>query len=152
MDLPGNAMRHCLILEDATGKEHRIPMEFCMSLRVCLFQCLREVFSSHSLQQLENMLRVLFTPDTDNACIQRRYCEQGQYDLCIDQGTQVIELTSETGEWSPIEAGTKVVMRVIINKNLDRGTLAIKCDACGCSKYSLQSAGFKESHRWMIYW
>jgi len=98
------------------------------------------------------MLKVLFTPDTDKACIQRRYLEQEQYDLCIDQGTQVIELTSETDEWSTIEAGTKVVMRVIINKNLGWGSAAIKCDACGCSKYSVHSAGIKGSHRWMIYW
>jgi len=98
------------------------------------------------------MLKVLFTPNTDKACIQRRYLEQGQYDLCIDQGTRVIELTGETGEWSTIEAGTKVVMRVIINKNVGRGTRAIECDACGCLEYSVQSAGIKESRRWMIYW
>ena len=98
------------------------------------------------------MLTVLFTPNTDKACIQRRYLEEGQYDLCIDQGTQVIELTSETDEWSMIEAGTKVVMRVIIDKNLYSPSAAIKCDACGCSKNSVQSAGIKESHHWMIYW
>ena len=36
MDLPGTVARHCLILEDATGREHKIPMEFCMSLPVRL--------------------------------------------------------------------------------------------------------------------
>jgi len=98
------------------------------------------------------MLKVLFTPNTDKACIQRRYFEQGQYDLCIDQGTQVTELTSETDEWSMIEAGTKVVMRVIIDKDVDSAFTAIYCDACGCSKYSVQPAGIEGSRSWMICW
>ena len=98
------------------------------------------------------MLKVLFTSNTDKACFQRRYLEQGQYDLCIDQGTQVIELTSETDEWSMIEAGTKVVMRVIVDKHLYSASAAIKCDACGCSKYSVQPAGIMGFHRWMICW
>jgi len=98
------------------------------------------------------MLKVLFESNTDKACIQRRYLEEGQYDLCIDQGTQVIELTSETDKWSMIEAGTKVVMRVIIDKDVVLLHAAIKCDACGCSKYSVQRAGIKGSHCWMIGW
>jgi hypothetical protein len=40
--------------------------------------------------------------------------ESGQYDLCIDEGTQVTRLTSN--EWSRLEAGTKVVMRIIIQE------------------------------------
>jgi len=98
------------------------------------------------------MLEVLFESNADKACIQRRYLEQGQYDLCIDQGMQVIELTSETDEWSMIEAGTKVVMRVIIDKDMYPTSAAIKCDACGCSKYSVQPAGIKGSRCWMICW
>jgi len=97
------------------------------------------------------MLKVLFESNMDKACIQRRYLEQGQYDLCIDQGTQVIELTSEN-EWSMIEAGTKVVMRVIIDKNVFWASEAITCDACECSNYSVQPAGIKGSRCWMICW
>jgi len=98
------------------------------------------------------MLKVLFETNTDKACIQRRYLEQGQYDLCIDQGTQVLELTSETDKWSMVEAGTKVVMRVIIDKELHWAHEAIECDACGCPRYSVQPAGIKGSRCWIICW
>jgi hypothetical protein len=60
------------------------------------------------------MLRVLFERDVIEAQIQRRYIEKGKYDLCIDEGTQVTPITSH--EWSNIEAGTKIVMRVTIEQ------------------------------------
>ena len=60
MDLPGTVTRHCLILEDATGKEHKIPMEFCMSLRVRLSNVLGKIsyriLSSNSIACLESCL------------------------------------------------------------------------------------------------
>ncbi|KAG2739604.1 hypothetical protein P692DRAFT_20755209 [Suillus brevipes Sb2] len=45
-----------------------------------------------------------------------RYIEDGEYDLCIDEGTQVTPLTSN--RWSSIEPGTKIVMRIIIQQVL----------------------------------
>jgi hypothetical protein len=60
------------------------------------------------------MLKALFKCNSIEAQMQRRYMESGQYDLCIDEGTQVTRLTSN--EWSTLEAGTKVVMRVIIQQ------------------------------------
>lgn len=86
-----------VILVDATGHHHPISVYFCASY-----------------QQLNNTLRVLFERDAIEAKIQRRYIEDGEYDLCIDEGTQVTPLTSD--RWSSIEPGTKIVMRVIIQQ------------------------------------
>jgi hypothetical protein len=62
------------------------------------------------------MLRVLFPRESDaiEAQLQRRYIDEGEYDLCVDEGMQVTPLTSH--EWSGIEAGTKIVMRVTIEQ------------------------------------
>jgi hypothetical protein len=40
--------------------------------------------------------------------------EKGQYDLCIDEGMQVTQLTSDG--WPRIDAGMKLVMRIIIEQ------------------------------------
>lgn len=84
----------CVTLVEATGHDHAIPLNFCTSF-----------------QQVNKMLQVLFECDTIEAHIQRRYVEEGQYDLCIDEATQVSPLTGH--EWSNIPAGTKIVMRII---------------------------------------
>ncbi|KAG1880070.1 hypothetical protein F4604DRAFT_517398 [Suillus subluteus] len=63
----------CVTLVDATGHHHPISVNFCASY-----------------QQLDKMLRVLFERDAIEAKIQRRYIEEGKYDLCIDRGTQIV--------------------------------------------------------------
>ena len=76
------------------------------------------------------MLRVLFQRDAIEAQIQRRYIERGEYDLCIDEGTQVTPLTSY--ECSSIEAGTKIVMRVTIEQETTSlSEVDYKCRFCG---------------------
>jgi hypothetical protein len=76
------------------------------------------------------MLRVLFERDVIEAQIQRRYMEEGKYDLCIDQGTRVTPLTSH--KWSSIEPGTKIVMRVTIQQKTDSGSdIDYQCHFCG---------------------
>jgi hypothetical protein len=75
------------------------------------------------------MLKVLFKCNSIEAQIQRRYMESGQYDLCIDEGTQVTQLTCK--EWSKLEAGTKVVMRIIIQEQTTSSSgVSYKCP-CG---------------------
>lgn len=91
------ATRGCVTLIDATGHQHPIPMDFCTSF-----------------EQFNEMLKVLFKCNSIEARVQRRYTENGQYDLAIDEGTQVTQLTSN--EWSRLEVGTKVVMRIIIRQ------------------------------------
>ncbi|KAG2036436.1 hypothetical protein BDR03DRAFT_960086, partial [Suillus americanus] len=103
----------CVTLVDATGHHHAISVSCCTSY-----------------QQLNNMLRVLFERDAIEAQIQRRYVEEGKYDLCIDKGTQVTPLTSH--KWSSIEPGTKIVLRVTIEEKTHSGTdVDYKCHFCG---------------------
>jgi transcription elongation factor Elf1 len=100
-------------LVDATGHHHPISVNFCASY-----------------QQLNNTLRVLFERDAIEAEIQRRYIEEGEYDLCIDEGTQVTPLTSD--KWSSIEPGTKIVMRVTIQQKISSlSEIDYQCHFCG---------------------
>ncbi|KAG1734492.1 hypothetical protein EDB19DRAFT_1911084 [Suillus lakei] len=93
--LPQTIMQLGVTLVDATGYEHQISEHFCTSF-----------------QQLNKTLEALFERDSIEARIQRRYMKEGQYDLCIDEGTQVTQLTDHG--WPIIEPGTKIVMRVVI--------------------------------------
>ncbi|KAG2098727.1 uncharacterized protein F5147DRAFT_839579 [Suillus discolor] len=97
--LPGSVAPGCVTLVDATGRHQAISVNWCTSY-----------------QQLNHMLRVLFERDAIEAQIQRRYIEEGNYDLCIDEGKQVTPLTSDN--WSSIEQGTKIVMRVTIQQEI----------------------------------
>ncbi|KAG1778697.1 hypothetical protein EV702DRAFT_1094718 [Suillus placidus] len=94
------------------------------------------------------MLRVLFERDAIEAQIQRRYIEKGEYDLCIDKGTQVTPHTNH--EWSSIEPGTKIVMRATIKQWTRSGSdVDYKCRFCGAVnllgvrsvKYQFRSQG-----------
>ncbi|KAG0695536.1 hypothetical protein DFH29DRAFT_1072453, partial [Suillus ampliporus] len=103
----------CVTLIDATGYEHQISVNFCTSY-----------------QQLNDMLQVLFKCDSAEARIQRRYLEKGRYNLCIDEGTRVARLTSN--EWSTIQAGTKIVMRVVFEQqDIPPSEVDYKCHFCG---------------------
>ncbi|KAG2753574.1 hypothetical protein P692DRAFT_201252431 [Suillus brevipes Sb2] len=109
---PGAIALGCVTLVDATGHHHAISVNCCTSY-----------------QQLNEMLRVLFQRDAIEAQIQRRYIEKGEYDLCIDEGTQVTPLTSH--EWSRIEAGTMIVMRVTIEQETSPSGVDYECHFCG---------------------
>ncbi|KAG1742477.1 hypothetical protein EDB19DRAFT_616516 [Suillus lakei] len=111
--LGGTVALGCITLVDATGHHHAISVNCCTSF-----------------QQLNDMLRVLFQRDVIEAQIQRWYIETGQYDLCIDEGTQVTPLTS--CGWSSIEPGTKIVMRVIIEQQEPSSSeVDYQCHFCG---------------------
>ncbi|KAG2343445.1 hypothetical protein BDR05DRAFT_962966 [Suillus weaverae] len=117
-------------LVDATGHHHPIPVNFCTSY-----------------QQLNNMLRVLFERDAIEAQIQRRYIEKGEYDLCIDKGTQVTPLTNH--EWSSIEPGTKIAMRVTIQQMTTSGSdVDYKCHFCGAvNRLGVRSVKYQSQGR-----
>jgi hypothetical protein len=93
------------------------------------------------------MLRVLFEPDVKEARIQRRYIDEGKYDLCIDKGTQVIPLTSR--KWSSIEPGTNIVMRVTIQQKTWSGSgIDYKCHFCGAvNRLGITSVEYPGSKR-----
>ncbi|KAG1817852.1 hypothetical protein EV424DRAFT_1407359 [Suillus variegatus] len=111
--LPGGVVSGCVTLVDATGRHQAISVNWCTSYK-----------------QLNHMLRVLFERDAIEAQIQRRYIEEGKYDLCIDEGKQVTPLTSDN--WSSIEPGTKIVMRVTIQQEISSlSGVDYRCHFCG---------------------
>jgi hypothetical protein len=95
------------------------------------------------------MLRVLFQRESDaiDAQIQRRYIEKGEYDLCIDEGMQVTLLTSH--EWSSIEAGTKIVMRVTIEQQITPfSQIDYICHFCGAvNRLGVRSVNYRSQGR-----
>ncbi|KAG2108619.1 uncharacterized protein F5147DRAFT_836894 [Suillus discolor] len=98
-------------LVDATDRSHTIPMDVC-----------------DSFERFNEQLQLLFKHNSNQAQIQRRYMEQGQYDFCIDNDKQVIQLTSH--EWPRIEAGMTIVMRVILEQET-RPEVEYQCHFCG---------------------
>ncbi|KAG1817849.1 hypothetical protein EV424DRAFT_1407320 [Suillus variegatus] len=111
--LRGSVAPGCVTLVDATGRHQAISVNWCTSY-----------------QQVNHMLRVLFERDAIEAQIQRRYIEEGKYDLCIDEGKQVTPLTSDN--WSSIEPGTKIVMRIIIQQETQSLIeVDYRCHFCG---------------------
>ena len=45
----------------------------------------------------------------------RKYMDIGGYDLGIDDGRQVLQITNDA-EWSRVQPGTTVVMSIILSK------------------------------------
>ncbi|KAI6161943.1 hypothetical protein EDD17DRAFT_608759 [Pisolithus thermaeus] len=90
----------CVILIDATGREHKMLLDQCRSFDRLL------AFLPGILHQCQ----------PDEAWIQRWYTEKGQYDFVIDNGIDVTQLTRESDMWSTIQPETKIVMRVIITE------------------------------------
>ena len=60
-------------------------------------------------------MRVLFRPETVQGGLLRRYMDIGRYDLSIDDGRQVLQITNDV-EWSRVHPGTTVVMSIILSK------------------------------------
>ncbi|KAH0828824.1 hypothetical protein J3R83DRAFT_3293 [Lanmaoa asiatica] len=100
-------------LVDATGREHPIFMECCTSF-----------------QQLQAMVKVVLRNKCRDTLVQKRYFEAGLYDLSIDKGAQVVQVTGEASRWPSIDAGTKLIMRVIFQQN-QRSCKLYKCHLCG---------------------
>ncbi|KAI6008971.1 hypothetical protein EDC04DRAFT_2775000 [Pisolithus marmoratus] len=117
--------RDCAILIDAVGHEHKVPLEYCTSL-----------------QQLKNMITVLLTPERTGASVQRRYFESGKFDLCIDDGQRVVQLSSGSNEWPNIEPGTKIVMRVVFEQ-AKIFSATYTCHLCGTPNNLPPPIGFE---------
>ncbi|KAF8550753.1 hypothetical protein OG21DRAFT_1513595 [Imleria badia] len=102
-------------LIDATGREHPILVQCCTSF-----------------QQLQAMLKVVLRCKARDAQVQRRYLDAGLYDLSIDKGEQVVQVTGEASRWQSIDAGTKLIMRVVFQQK-QTSTKNYRCQLCGAS-------------------
>ncbi|KAI6096229.1 hypothetical protein EV401DRAFT_1142320 [Pisolithus croceorrhizus] len=115
--LPAIMTVGCAVVVDATGEEHRMPLDQC-----CSFDRL-----------LAFLPGILSQCRPDKADIQRWYIDRGQYDFVIDNGTSITQLTRESDIWSTIEPGTKIVMRVITTE-VSRAVSASY--QCRCGKWN----------------
>ncbi|KIJ12650.1 hypothetical protein PAXINDRAFT_156868 [Paxillus involutus ATCC 200175] len=116
-------------LIDATGREHRIQLDYCMN------------FQS---KQLSNMVQViLHNCPPDKAQVQRQYMQEGRYDFCIDKGSEVTVL-SESDEWSSIERGTTIVMRIVHESYRQLH----KCPFCATE--NSEESGSRASIDWLV--
>ncbi|KAN0082346.1 hypothetical protein V8E55_008141 [Tylopilus felleus] len=100
-------------LIDATGREHPILMQCCTSF-----------------EQLQVMLKMVLKCKARDAQVQRRYLDAGLYDLSIDQGVEVVQVTDEASGWPSIDAGTKLIMRVVFQQK-QRSCKLYRCQLCG---------------------
>jgi hypothetical protein len=96
-----------------------------------------------AVQQLKDMLPVLLTLGRSGASVQRRYIESGKFDFCIDDGKRVAQVTSGSNEWPNIEAGTKVVMRVVFEQETEFSA-TYTCHLCGAPNNLVSLSKAKE--------
>ncbi|KAI5989756.1 hypothetical protein EDD15DRAFT_1300871 [Pisolithus albus] len=108
----------CVILVDATGREHNMLLDQCRSFERLL------AFLPGILHQCR----------PDEAWIQQWYIDRGQYDFVIDNGTDVTQLTRESDIWSTIQPETKIVMRIIAMRIAKRAFPRYQC-YCGTWSY-----------------
>ena len=73
---------------------------------------------------------MLIPPERSGASVQRRYIESGKFDFCIDDGKRVTPLTSDSNVLKNIEAGTRIVMRVVFER-LAFVSATYECHLCG---------------------
>lgn len=78
------------------------------------------------------MLKVVLRCKARDAQVQRRYLDAGLYDLSIDKGEQVVQVTGEPSRWPCIDAGTKLIMRVVFQQK-QRSCKVHRCQLCGTS-------------------
>ena len=91
------------------------------------------------------MLRVLIPPERNGASVQRRYIESGKFDFCIDDGRRVTMLTSDSNAWQNIEAGTRIVMRVVFERRAFFSA-TYECHLCGAQN---KLVSFDNSSDWL---
>lgn len=76
------------------------------------------------------MLKMVLKCKARDAQVQRRYLDAGLYDLSIDQGVEVVQVTDEASGWPSIDAGTKLIMRVVFQQK-QRSCKLYRCQLCG---------------------
>lgn len=115
--LPTTIAPGYVIMVDATGREHNMLLDQCSSVDRLL------AFLPGILHQCR----------PDEAEIQQWYIDKGQYDIVIDDGTNVTQLTRESDVWSTIQPGTKIIMRIITVEVVR--IFSARC-RCRCGKWN----------------
>lgn len=58
-------------------------------------------------------MRVYFRPETTKGCLLRCHMDDKTYNLDINDGRQVLQITNNA-EWSRVEPGTTIIMSVTL--------------------------------------
>ena len=74
---------------------------------------------------------MLIPPERSGASVQRRYISSEIFDFCIDDGKRVALLTRDSDVWQNIEAGTRIVMRVVFERQAFFYVPYHECHLCG---------------------
>lgn len=89
-------------------------------------------------QQFNAVLNVTFMQNTNEDRVLQEYMQRGSdgYDLSIDDGRQVVQLTEQ--QWPSISVGTKIVMRVIEHQEEQPAskTKRYRCPRPGCNTWN----------------
>jgi len=88
---------------------------------------------------------VLIPRGRSGASVQRRYIESGNFDFCIDEGKRVTLLTNDSNEWQNIEAGTRIVMRVVFERRAFFSA-TYECHLCGARN---KLVSFDNTSEWL---
>jgi len=123
-----------VVLMDAIGKRYEMPIELAGSYEVCIPDNIRDanlpLFHLHDDEQIfENAIRLLFKNDTLEARVQRRYMEEGMYDLAIDGRDKVIAIKGQQ-DWPEVQPGTTITMRVILLQSQITNVRRYQCPRC----------------------
>jgi len=126
-----------VILVDATGRRREVPMDFAESYAVyCRLlhnACLTDI------QIFTDAMRLFFKSDTLEARIQRRYMEEGNYDLCIDKTEEVAVIKGQP-HWSQVQPGTTIIMRAVVTTQTF--TDQYTCPRCGAMNIATKNGPF----------
>jgi len=87
----------------------------------------------------------LIPPERSGASVQRRYITSENFDFSIDDGKRVTLLTSDSNVWQNIEAGTRIVMRVVFEQ-LAFYSAIYECHLCGTRN---ELVSFSNSSEWL---
>ena len=119
-----------VILIDATGKRYEVSMDFAKSYEVRVyFGCELKHTSVNNIQIFTKSISLFFDGDRMEAKIQRRYMEQGRFDLCIQQGNRVVPIGGQR-DWSKVKPGTELVMRAMLSRYRKRRNGQYECPRC----------------------
>ena len=123
-----------IVLIDAAGKRRGVSMDCAKSYEVCVKVAKLHLEKlpfhlSYYIQMFTKIIAHFFDGNKVEARIQRRYIEQGRYDLCIDQGTEIVQIDGER-DWLKVEPGMQVVMRAILMREKEDRTRKYQCPRC----------------------
>ena len=100
----------CVVVMDPMGRKHQIPLDFCFSYDVCGLYWFHRRNWTFLFQKLLTCIEICLSRPgypTTYAKFLMKCIKAGRFDLCIDTGSGVKELTSEDSGW---EAGTTIVI------------------------------------------